>query len=430
MPSSLGAHCAGRARKRRASTAMPAGVRPLLLACASLSAFSAAAAAPAPRYGDLLRQSQATAPRLLESGALVRAAQGLAEQARALPNPTVAVDVEDIGAHDTGIPQRQNTYSVSEPLELGGKRSARVALGRAELSAAEVRQRQAQADFAYDLALAYSAAEAAEAKVVLLTDDLGRARDDLRAARALVEAGKEADLRGVQADAAVAAAEADLQGARADADEALARLTSLAGSPEPFTHVAGGLLARAEALPPPPSLFSQAPAIAVAQAEREAAARRVRVERVRAVPDLTVSVGARTYERSSETALVVGLAAPLPLFDRNRGAVTAATAQLAAADARLGAARLDTEAAWRAATSQAAAGQARLAAVIQGEAAARDGYRLARLGYEAGKTSLLELSAARRTLMDAQNRLVEARLARVRAEAQLARLTGRVAFGD
>lgn len=397
-----------------------------------VTCWGAASAAPAPPYPALLREAQATAPRLVESGANVRAAEGMAEQAGTIPNPTLSFQAEDLGLHDkAGISQRQNTLSFSQPLELGGKRSARAAAGRAEVGAAEARQGQARADFAYDLAMAYATAEAGQMRVTVLTDDLGRAREDLRAARALVEAGKEADLRAVQAHAAAAGAEADLATARADATEALANLSSMAGAREPFSSVAVSLLTMpqvAKALPTP--AHASGPALAVAQAERQAAAGRLKVERARNIPDLTLSVGARNYDANDTTGIVAGISVPLPLFDRNRGAVKAANAQVAAAEARLNGARLQAEASWAAATAQAGAGEARLAAATQAEVAAREGYRLARIGYEAGKSSLMELSAARRALAEAQTRLIDARLARVRAEAQLARLTGRAPFGE
>ena len=417
--------CRGIPRPRSRTIAAWAGA----LVCLSPLAV---AAAPAPPYAVLLRQAPGQAPRLSESAANVRAAKGLAEQASALPNPVVGLDVEDIGRRDRDdISQRQSTLSVSQALELGGKRAARIAVGRADVTAAEARDRQAQADFAYDLATAYAAAEAAQKRVVLLTDDLGRAREDLRAARALVDAGREAELRAVQAQAAATGAEADLQAAQADAAEALARLSGLVGAPDPFTSIDVSLLNVAAGLRAAPAQMPVGtPALAVAQAEREAAARRIRVEQTRAVPDVTLSVGGRRYEDNGDTAIVAGVSAPLPLFDRNRGAVAAATAQLSAAEARLNGARLDAEASWRAAAAQTSAGDARLKAAAEGETAAREAYRLARIGYEAGKTPLLELSGARRALVEAQTRLVEAQLARIRAEAVLARLAGRIPFGE
>jgi cobalt-zinc-cadmium efflux system outer membrane protein len=128
--------------------------------------------------------------------------------------------------------------------------------------------------------------------------------------------------------------------------------------------------------------------------------------------------------------VIAGVSVPLPLFDNNSGNITTASAELSAADARLGAARLNAEADWRSAIEQAAAAGRRLRATADAEAAANEAYRLARVGYDAGRTPLLELQTARRGLTDAQTRSLDATLARIRAEATLARLMGRIPFGE
>ncbi|MNS85230.1 hypothetical protein D3C72_1190900 [compost metagenome] len=60
---------------------------------------------------------------------------------------------------------------------------------------------------------------------------------------------------------------------------------------------------------------------------------------------------------------------------------------------------------------------------------AEEAYRLTRIGFEAGRLSQLELSATRAALVNARNAAVDARLARVRAEIDMARLQGRAPFG-
>uniref|UniRef100_UPI0025F7F170 TolC family protein n=1 Tax=uncultured Caulobacter sp. TaxID=158749 RepID=UPI0025F7F170 len=218
----------------------------LALACAAWGAVAAgpAWAEPAPAYADLLRQATQTAPRLKEAQAGVREAQGLALQARARPNPVVGLQGENFGGKTpyNGTNLLETTLSVAQALELGGKRSARVSAANAEVTAAEARNRQAAADFAYELAVAYAAAEAAQNRAELATQTLKRAQDDLGVSRALVDAGREANLRLVMAQAAEASARADAEAARADAVEALARLSALAGAPAPYTSLAGGLL--------------------------------------------------------------------------------------------------------------------------------------------------------------------------------------------
>ena len=395
------------------------------------ASIAPATAQPAPPYLALFRQAEIAAPRLAESDANIRAAEGQTIQAAVRPNPILGLESENLGrGFSNGLSQEQTTLSVSEALEIGGQRSARMIAAGAGLNAARALKEQTRADFAYDLALAYAAAELAEKRAALASEALDRAQEDERASRALVNAGREADLRAVQANAATTAAQADLESARADVSEAFLRLSGLVGAPQPYSSVSQSLLDMATALPPPPLDPSNvSPAVRAAEAARNALAQRVSVERTRATPDITVSLGLRRLAGENANTFVAGLAVPLPLFNDNSGAIATATAELAAADARLNAARFNAEADWRVASSQALAADRRLRATAEAEAAANEAYRLGRIGYDAGRTPLVELLAARRNLTEAQMRGLDARVARIRAEASLARMAGRIPFG-
>jgi cobalt-zinc-cadmium efflux system outer membrane protein len=386
----------------------------------------------APPYAALFQQAQGNAPRLQESQATIRAAEGLALQAGLRPNPSAAFEVENIGIKEKegGVAEFQATLSIGQPIELGGKRAARVAAGQAGIEAATARNRRIVVDYGYELAVAYAAAEAAQARVVLLEEAVAAAQEDVRAARALVDAGREADLRSVQAEAAATTAQADLETARADAQAAFAELSSLAGVSAPYTGVAESLLPLTSSLSAPPAEPPvSSPAVVAAEAEREAARRRIEVERTRAVPDIMPSLGVRRLNGHDETAFVAGVSVTLKLFDRNQGNIAAATAELEGANARLNAARLEALSGWRSAVALAQAATARLAASGQAQRASDEAYRLARVGYDAGRTPLVELLLARRNLTLAQAAALDARLARIRAEAQLARLSARIPFG-
>jgi cobalt-zinc-cadmium efflux system outer membrane protein len=395
---------------------------------AALAGGQGAAAHPAPPFRDLLAQAQANAPRLAEAAAGVRQAEGLARQASARPNPTAGVEVENFSGSGPyrGTGQADTTFSIGQPIELGGKRNARIAAGQAGVEAARARLVQSRADYAFALADAYAQAEAAERQVVLAQESVILADEVLRVARALVGAGKEAELRSLQAQASVTSARAGLDAARAERTSAFSQLTALAGSPTPFTALSESLLT----IPLAPSTRANinvidAPAVVAAEAEREAAARRVRVERSRAVPDLTVSAGVRRFSGDNSTAFVAGVSVPIPVFDQNRGNISAAQGELQAAEARLSAARLDAEADLRTALFQIEAAQTRVAAATESEATAAEAFRLTRIAYEGGKSPLLELINARQLLAQARAQTIEAQLARLRAEAGLARLQGR-----
>jgi cobalt-zinc-cadmium efflux system outer membrane protein len=139
-------------------------------------------------------------------------------------------------------------------------------------------------------------------------------------------------------------------------------------------------------------------------------------------------VGRRHIAGDDADVWVAGISISLPIFDRNRGDIAAARAELSAAEARLTAAQLEAQADLRAAEAEADAVGSRLEAAAQGEQSAREAYRLARIGYEAGRTPLFELQGTRRALTEAQLRSLDARIARVQAQAALDRLAGRIPF--
>ena len=393
-------------------------------ACGAL--YSAAVAQTAPPLETLLQE--AAAPRLAVGEAETRAAEGRALQARARPNPTLDLQVENIGGDGPyrDFQSAETTLSIGQTLELGGKRSARIASARAEVDTARSRASLGHVAFARDLAVAYAAAEAAGERLGVARDGVELAQADTRAARLLVDNGKEAELRALQAQAALSAAQADVSRAEAEATGALARLAALTGGEQPYTAVTPGLLDRAWSAAAP---TAQPPTVAVAEAEQTAATRRLNLERRRATPDVTFSFGVRRLAGDDATAAVAGLSLPLPLFDRNRGAVKSAQAEADATRARLLMARADAVADRRSAEGEAHAAERSAAAAREGEAAAREAYRLARLGYEAGKLPLIELLAARRDLVAARQRHIEARLARAKALADLAQANGQIAFG-
>ena len=386
----------------------------------------------APPFAQLLSQTR-DVPRVTALEADVARARGLAEQARARPNPSINVYAENFaGDLDRNARnQQQTTFQIDQPIELGGKRSARIAAGEAGIVAAQARNRDGRLVYATELARAYVGVEIADRRIALAEDEVEEATADLKVARALVGAGKEARLRQVQAETELNTLQADLENARALKTVALARLSALAGSPTPFTGVSESLLDRLDAKPTiGPIDPMQATTVRVAEAERDAAARAVTVQQRLAIPNVTAQLGVRQLRVASGPAVVAGVSVPLPFFDRNRGNIAAARADLQGAEARAAAARLEAEAGTRAGLALVEAADARAAAAQRTMATAEEGYRLARIAYEAGKSPLIELLAARHNLGVARGVILDAAAARLDARANLARLQGLTITGE
>jgi len=382
---------------------------------------------PAPAFETLLDRIGLT-PSAVEAEALLDAAEARVRQAAVRPNPTLGLEAENAFGRGSfrGYANAETTLSFSQDLELWGRRSARVGAARADAGTAALRRDQAAVEAAARLALAYAEAEAAARRADLAAEALTVIIADTRAALALVEEGREPLLRGIQGESEAAAAKASLDEAEAERDAAFARLTAIAMLSTPVTSIETSLIDRT---PSTTVGASVSPQVRVAEAERSAAETRIAVERVRATPDVTASVGVRRFEEKNETALIFGLSLPLPLFDRNRGNIEAAQADFRAADARLVSARQDAEADRNAAQARLRASASRVSAADAGVTAGEEAYRLSRIGFEAGRISQLELRSSRTALITARNGAVDARLARVRAEIDLARLQGRLPFG-
>ncbi|MDE1917371.1 MAG: TolC family protein [Sphingomonadales bacterium] len=391
-----------------------------------------ALADPAPPFAQLLRQAQ-QAPHVEALQSDVERAQGLAVQARARPNPTVSLYGENFAgsAPYNGFGGTQTTFQVNQPLELGGKRAARIEAGQAGVIAAQLRSQEGRLTFAFDLARAYAAVEVADKRIELAEDEVEEATADLALARALVASGKEARLRSLQAETELNTLQADLVVTQANRKAALLRLSALAGVETPFTALGESLLdrqtARSAMGPIDPM---QTAMVRVAEAEGDAARRRVTLQRKAAIPDVTLQFGVRRLEQERSNTLVAGISVPLHIFDRNRGNIAAAQAEERGAQARLADAKLEARAEIEAGQALLEAADARVQATVKTLATAQETYRLARIAYEAGKSPLIELLASRHGLGIARGVRLDAVAASLDARANLARLKGLTITGE
>lgn len=384
----------------------------------------------APSFIKMLAQSKNQAPKLLEQKANTRAAHADARQASVWLNPTFNATAENIGASlSGGQSQRQDTYAVTQVMEIGGKRTARIEAELGKSSLAQLREHHAYLLFGCELAMAYATAEAMQQRKEVADTELIRANDDLRATQALVKAGRETELRVMQAQASVAATRAITQAAAADATEALERLTALVGVKETYTNITHPFLSAITPLTFASNWAAEnSPNLSSAMSERAAMEAQVRLEEKRWIPDIGVTVGVRKFGWNNDNAMTIGITANIPLFDRNQSGIDAAKERANSAAMRVDAARLEATANHRSALTQFSASEARLLASEQSEVAAMEAYRLGRVGYDAGKTSLSELLTIRRASSEAKTFVIDARLARARALIALSIAEGRLAF--
>ncbi|SDE64950.1 outer membrane protein, cobalt-zinc-cadmium efflux system [Massilia sp. PDC64] len=392
-----------------------------------LYAQVASAPAAALTLGDAIERACAVAPGIRGAEASVAAANATVESSGLLPNPTVSVEAENVLG--TGRYARfgasEMTYSVSMPLELGGKRAARTRVAQADQANALVGVSIARADLTLRVTQAFITVVASERRARAAAERRELAGQAERVARLRVGAGKVSPIDEQRATAQRIGATVAAERAERAAKVAQANLARLIGATPPLAAVApwfDDTGAAGEANGAGTSL-----SLAAADAHVAAASARVDAARRARIPDLTVSAGARRLNETNDHAAVLALSIPLPIFNRGNADVARARAELDKAEADRSAVEL--ELAETLASAQAEVDNARASAVAANGpelAAAREAARIARIGYAEGKFSQLDLIEAERSLSQTQEAAIDALAAFHGARAQLARLLGRL----
>lgn len=386
--------------------------------------------APPPRSGPLpavltlpqaLEEAAARSPTVVAAEAEVRAAEARARQAGYRQNPELSVEVENFAGTEElrGLRSTETTVAVNQRLDLGGRRSARVAAARAEIALQRLRLAIARADLARSVRQEFARAVATRERLQQAEQSVERARELARVAGILVDAGREPPLRGLRARAALAQALAEQEAARAEELAARTTLASLLGSTVAIESVSGSTLD----LTPTNINLDRSLEVQLADAEVAAARAGLELQLAERRLDPAVGVGVRHIRETGEFGLVAGVSMPLRLFDRNQGNIASARSAIAAAEARRASAYASVTARGRNAISAVEAAQRRVAA-LQGSAIpeATEALRLAQIAYREGRASLLELIDAQNAYTAVQSALTEARLALANATAELGRI--------
>ena len=382
-----------------------------------------------PLVGDLtlaraLEEAEARSPAVVAARLGVQAAEARIRQAGFRTNPELSVELENfLGTGDLSGAQRlETTVSVSQRLDLGGRRRARVATARADLATQQLRLAVASADLAQAVRIQFAQAATARERLRLAEENEARARELARVAGILVDEGREPPLRALRARSAASQAAAELAAAQAQERGARASFAELFGAGAAIPSLSGALLDLApHTIEPEQSLE-----VRLAEAERLTAEAALAQELTARSLDPAVGVGVRHVRELGDVGLVAGVSMPLPVFDRNRGGIAAARANVEAAGARRAGALASVRARTASAIAGVEAADARVRA-LEGAAIpeAAEALRLTDLSYRAGRSPLLELLDAQNALATAQTALIDARLAQALATAELGRVSAR-----
>lgn len=360
----------------------------------------------------------------------ILASEGRRLQASLRPNPEASIAVEDFAGTGlrNGTDVAQTTLQVSQLIELGSKREKRVALATSERELANWELESRRLSIITDTRLSFIEVLVAQARLALALDLSKLSKSLLRGVAAKVKAGKVSPIEESRALVDVGRTEIAVAAARSRLEAARQRLALNWGETGAhFTDALGSL----ENLPDTPTLaeilqqLDQNPALARWPSEMKRRTNALQLAAAMGTPNLSISGGMRQFADNDDVGLVIGLSVPLPLFNRNQGAILAAQADMAAADAGLAAARLsllnDVHTQY----------QALQAARTEEESLRKRVLPLAHRvltatteGYRQGKFGLIEVLDAQRMVFESRGVHVEALANRHRAVAQLEGLIG------
>lgn len=404
--------------------------------CAALFGFAAAGAAetqPAEMAqsgalavltrSDAISRALDSDPGVAAASESLHASEALARQARLRSNPSLDVQLEDFGGSGSvsGFDGAQATYTLSQEIELGGDRRARASFADRETGAARIRAGLSELDLREAVELAFIEAQAAEALVSVAQSRLEVAAEFAATVDRRVRAARDPEAARSRVSARLAETEVEMDTTKARAQAAKAALASYWGGAPDFS------VEKATFFNPPPRDVSGngSPDIALAEAERDSATARVEIERAKRAPDPSVRAGFRQLREVDESAFVVGISVPLPIWNRNSGSIAAARADARRAEYEVAAREreLARESAYL--TSQTEAARAEIKAYAEriipsSEEALSQSLR----AYRQGGLSYIEVLDAQTSLTEARMRQISALLTFHRAEAKLARRAG------
>lgn len=360
-----------------------------------------------------------------------RAAEARILQAGLRPNPELSLDIENptgSGPYRNGN-QMENTLTLSQLIELGGKRPARIFEAQAGRVVLQWEYQVKRVEVLKTTTLRFIDLLAAQRRVELANESAKVAEEAVSATEQRVGVGKVSAVESVRAKVAVSTARIEVEQARREVATARGNLAAQWGAREADFDSASGTL---DTHQPPPSFATLRqrllgnPDLARWTAEREKRATTLAREQAMATPDVTVKVGPRMEGKAEDATFIAGFSIPLPLANRNQGNIAEARANLAKLEEEKRAAEARAFAALNEAY-QKLMGASEEIAILEGSVipGAKDAETLLAEGYTAGRFTQFEVLDARRTLTASRLQLVRALADLQKARAELDALTAR-----
>ncbi|MGY2266604.1 TolC family protein [Pseudomonas sp. SDO5561_S422] len=353
-------------------------------------------------------------------------AQGGRQQAGLIPNPVASWDAED-----TRRNSRTTTVKLSQTLELGGKRGARIDVATRAQEAAALTLEQRRNGLRAEVIDGYYGALRAQERLDLAQRSVALAERGLVVANGRVTAGKTSPVEATRAQVQLSEIRLEFNRAQMGLSDAYRRLAASTGAASTDFQAVATQAQAAPALPSPAQLLArleQTAELRLAELQIVQGEAALGLEKAQRIPDLDVSIGSQYDASVRERVNVVGVSMPIPLFNRNQGNVLAASRRADqardlrnAAELRL---RTETRQAldlWQTANTEVRSFNQQILP------AAQSAVDSATRGFEMGKFNFLDVLDAQRTLIAARTQYLAATAQATEAWVRIERIYGDLA---
>ncbi|WP_428310015.1 TolC family protein [Hydrocarboniphaga sp.] len=307
------------------------------LLVATLAAPAAFAAEPAPPL--TLRQAvdaaMASNPELQTFSFEFRALDARARQATLRPAPELSVTAENLlGSGETrGLDAAELTFALSQVIELGGKRDARIDAAKAGRSVADVERQARQLDVLAEVTRRFIGVATRQQQVQLAANAVKLAGETVSGSEKRVNAAKSPHAEFDRAKIALDRARLEQRQAEIQLDTARRQLAATWGESQAVIggQAFGAVAADLFTLPEPGdydalvSRLAQGPDFLRFASEARLRDAELRLAATARKPDVTIGAGVRRLESSDDQAFVASFS--LPLFSARRSESLVAEAQ-------------------------------------------------------------------------------------------------------
>lgn len=405
---------------------MPTFLRTIVCSVMGVLAMAQVASANTLTLESALQSAFADNPDLAAAQWEIDIAQGGRQQAGLIPNPVASWDAED-----TRRSTRTTTLKLTQTLELGGKRGARIDVASRAQDAAAQELEQRRNLLRAEVIDGFYGALRAQERLELAQRSVALAERGLVVANGRVTAGKSSPVEATRAQVQLSEIRLERSRAEIGVTDAYRRLAAITGNANTdFQRVEAG----ASAIPALPSgtqllaRLENTAELRLAELQIQQREAGLGLEKAQRIPDLDVSIGSQYDASVRERVNLVGVSMPIPLFNRNQGNVLAASRRADqardlrnATELRL---RTETRQAldlWSTANSEVRA----FNQVIL--PAAQSAVDSATRGFEMGKFNFLDVLDAQRTLIAARTQYLAALAQATDAWVRIERIYGDLA---